>query len=137
MTTSSNTIEQAFPKMESGFMPFGEKVLIQLRCFRRKTASGIVLPEDTRDFNQSKVSSGLVVALGPLAYHNIKTGEAWPEGNWASVGDIVRVPIYGGDRWSLPHPEDPQDRVYFAVVRDVELAGRIDPAFFESIDLLI
>jgi hypothetical protein len=50
----------------------------------------------------------------------------WPEGAWASPGEYVRVPKYGGDRWELDlDPNDPDKKVLFVIFEDKDLIGKI------------
>lgn len=137
MSISASTLEEAFPAVKSGFTPFGEKVLIQLRVVRKKTSSGIILAEDTRSFNRDKTTLGKVIANGPLAFRNRSTGDLWPEGVWASPGDFVRAPRYGGDRFSVPDPNFPDETIDFLVVKDLEISGKVDPEVFETIDQIL
>jgi hypothetical protein len=39
--------------------------------------------------------------------------EMWPEGAWCAVGEFVRVPKYGGDRWTVEYEEDEIEFVQF------------------------
>ena len=66
---------------------------------------------------------GKIVAIGPLAFKNRDTMQPWPEGTWAQVGDYVRVPKWGGDRWEIkvPGSNDHEDPVLFMTLNDHEL----------------
>jgi co-chaperonin GroES (HSP10) len=64
-----------------------------------------------------------VVATGPLAFKNRTTLETWPEGSWCEVGDFVRVPKYGGDRWS--EKIDNENDILFVIFQDTDIIGSV------------
>lgn len=125
-------LEWAFPNIEPGNRPLGGRVLVQLRRVKKTTASGIILHQETRDHEKYNTQIAKIVALGPLAYRNRDTMALWPEGVWANVGDYVRVPKYGGDRFEVPVPNEPEEPVIFMLVNDVEISSAIvgDPLSF-------
>lgn len=116
------TMEEAFPEVDPGCKPFGSRVLVQTRVAKRKTAGGIELTEETRETIAYNVQIGKVRAMGPLAFHNRTTLEPWPEGQWCRVGDFVRIPKYGGDRWEKPIP-DAEEQTLFVIFNDLDLIG--------------
>ena len=79
---------------------------------------------------------GKVVCVGPLAYKNRDTMQSWPEGSWAQVGDYVRVPKWGGDRWEIRVPGSDRDEesVLFMTLNDHELIARVsgNPLAFKA-----
>lgn len=115
--------EDAFPDIDPGVQPFGSRVLLQIRRAKNKTKGGIILAGETRDTEMWNTQVAKVRAVGPLAYHNRNTMEPWPEGSWASVGEYVRAPKYGGDRWSVRVEEG--EEIIFAMFNDLDLLGRI------------
>lgn len=132
MTNSSSTVtrldysslEEAFPQVEPGTRPFGDKVLVQIRTPMRRTKGGILVPEESRETEQWNTQVAKVIALGPVAFRNRDTLEEWPEGAWVQPGMYVRCPKYGGDRWQVPVPGSP-DQALFVLFRDMDLAGEI------------
>ena len=104
----ASKLDEAFPSVNPGVVPLGTRVLVQLRTVRSKTASGIVLIDDTRQFNKVTTQLGKVINIGPIAFRNRETGQLWPEGVWARPGDYIRLPKYGGDRFErkIPGTED-------------------------------
>lgn len=120
-------LEWAFPVVEAGAKPFGDRILVQLRRQKVKTDSGIHLPGMTQDTNKFNEPVARIVALGPLAYRKRDTMEPWVEGVWCAVGDFIRVPIFGGDRWEKPIPgtSDPIEYVMFAIFKDFEVTAGI------------
>lgn len=121
------TIEEAFPDVPCGIQPFGYRVVIQLRTPPKQTKGGIHLDVESRETEKWNTQIGKVVALGPLAYCDRKTGAKWPEGSWASVGDFVRIGKYAGDRWEVPIPGDKNgDCALFINVVDLELWGKVE-----------
>lgn len=131
------SLEEAFPKATPGAEPLGDKVLVQLRNAKRKTASGIILGGETQDQEKWITTIGKVIALGPLAYRNREDpSKPWPEGAWVKIGDYVRVPKWGGDRWEVK--VDPKDvapdaeTARYVLYRDREMIARVtgDPLAF-------
>jgi hypothetical protein len=89
-------IEWAFPTVDPGAKPLGARILVQL------------------------------IAVGPLAFKKRDTMEPWPEGSWCDVGDFIRVPKWGGDRWEvLVESEPDEDPALFAVFNDHEVIAKV------------
>lgn len=132
----ASKLDEAFPEVDPGVYPMGTRVLVQLRTVRNKTASGILLAEDTKNFNKVTTQLGKVIRIGPIAYRNRETGHLWPEGVWAKPGDYIRLPKYGGDRFSRMIPGT-EDEALFCIFQDHELIARVDPDAFEEIDELL
>jgi co-chaperonin GroES (HSP10) len=122
---TSDPLERAFPAVDPGVTPFGSRVLIQIRTAKRATDGGIIIPDDSRDTEKWNTQVGKVVALGPLAYHNRNTGQPWPEGSWCQVGEFVRVPKYGGDRWEVPLADQMGEAAMFVIFNDLDVIGRV------------
>jgi co-chaperonin GroES (HSP10) len=123
----------AFPEVESGQSPFGGRVIVQLRRIKQKYAGKIVLVEETKENEKWNNMIGKVVAIGPLAFKNRDTMQPWPEGTWAEIGDYVRVPKWGGDRWERPVTDD-EDPVLFMTINDHELIAKVtdNPLSFKA-----
>lgn len=125
----------AFPEVSCGQAPLGGRVIVQLRRIK-KTAGRIIIVDETKENEKWNNMIGKVVALGPLAYKNRDTMESWPEGVWAQVGDYVRVPRWGGDRWErvVPGEEKNEDPVLFMTINDHEVIAKItdDPLSFKT-----
>lgn len=113
----------AFPDIDPGVKPFGSRVLLQIRRAKSKTKGGIILAGESRDTEMWNTQVAKVRAMGPLAFHNRNTMEPWPEGAWVGVGDYVRAPKYGGDRWSV-RVEDGEE-ILFVIFNDLDLLGKI------------
>ena len=122
----------AFPDVPAGQAPLGGRVIVQLRRIK-KNAGKIILVEETKENEKWNNMIGKVVAIGPLAFKNRETMASWPEGSWAEVGDYVRVPRWGGDRWERPVPDD-EDPVLFMTINDHELIAKVtdNPLSFKS-----
>jgi co-chaperonin GroES (HSP10) len=99
-------------------------VLVQIRRAKTRTASGIIVAPQARGVEQELTQIAKVRALGPVAFKNRDRAEPWPEGEWAKVGEFVRVPQYGGDRWGIQIPGT-DEYVTFVVFNDLDLIGRI------------
>jgi len=125
----------AFPDVSAGQAPLGGRVIVQLRRIKKK-AGMIIIVDETKENEKWNNMIGKVVALGPLAYKNRDTMESWPEGSWAQVGDFVRVPRWGGDRWERndPSEDSKEDPVLFMTINDHEVIAKItdDPLSFKA-----
>jgi co-chaperonin GroES (HSP10) len=130
---SVDELSWAFPEVTPGQSPFGGRIIVQLRRIKQKTAGKIILVEETKENEKWNNMIGKVVAVGPLAFKNRETMASWPEGSWAEVGDYVRVPRWGGDRWERPVPDD-EDPVLFMTINDHELIAKVtdNPLSFKS-----
>lgn len=123
------TLDDAFPAVDPGCQPLGGRVLVQFKQVPKKTTeSGIILVEDTKETEKWNTQVAKVISLGSLAFKKRDTMEDWPEGVWAKVGDFVRVPKWGGDRWEVPYGEvvnGEQDMALFSVFNDHELISLV------------
>lgn len=126
ISLSYDSVDDAFPAVEPGIIPFGSRIMVQIRRAKDKTQSGIYLPEEARKTEASNTQVAKVVALGPLAFKNRSTMTEWPEGAWCQVGDFVRTPKYGGDRWTAKHEDE---EIEFVIFNDLDIIGKvtIDP----------
>ena len=129
-------LKWAFPEVSAGQKPFGGRVVVQLRRIKKTTASKIILVAETKETEKWQNMIGRVVEVGPLAFKNRDTMNPWPEGSWAQVGDYVRVPKWGGDRWEreVPNEEGNEDPVLFMTINDHELIAKVtdDPLSFKA-----
>jgi co-chaperonin GroES (HSP10) len=132
----ASTLQDAFPEVSPGVYPMGARVLVQLRTVREKTASGIVLVEDTKVFNKSTTQMAKVVWLGPIAYRNRDNGNQWPEGVWCRPGEYVRIPKFGGDRFERKIPGT-EDTAVFCIFSDHEIIAKVDPDAYEELDEIL
>ena len=115
-------IAELFPEVDAEFEPFGHRVIVQVRRVVEKTASGIYLPPSAQEAESYNGQVGKLIAVGGLAFRNRTTGAAWPEGIWAKVGQYVKVPRWGGDRWTI-HPADGLGPVSIAILGDMDIIG--------------
>jgi len=128
-------VSKHFPEVPSSFEPAGNQILVQLRTVATKTAGGILLATETRDFNQGNTQIGRLVKVGHIAYKDRASGDSWKEGAWAGIGDIVVVPKWGGFRFELPVPGT-EDMAVFAVFEDFNVKGTITDNF-EAFDRIL
>ena len=118
-------LDEAFPDVDCGHKPLAEFVIVQIRVAKRKTAGGIILAAEGRDTELDNTQVAKVIAIGPMAFTNRSTGEPWAGGAWYQVGDFVRAPKYGGDRWVVPFERIENgkpivDKVQFALFKDLD-----------------
>jgi len=132
----ASSLNEAFPDVNPGVVPLGTRVLIQLRTVRARTASGIILADDTKQFNKVTTQLGRVIMNGPIAFRNRESGQLWPEGVWAQPGHLVRIPKYGGDRFERKIPGT-EDTALFCLFSDHEIIARVDPDAFEELDEIL
>lgn len=125
---AEQTLDEAFPVVDPLMAPFGARVLVQLRAVKEKvTSSGIYIPEEVKETEKWNTMIGKVICIGDLAFKKRDTMEPWPEGAWAKVGDFVRVPKWGGDRWEIDYKDDRgiAGKALFTFFNDHELIGRV------------
>lgn len=118
----------AFPSVDPGAKPLGGRILVQLRRSKQKTTSaGIILVEETKETEKWQNMVAKVIEIGPLAFKHRDTMQPWPEGSWIEVGEYIRVPKWGGDRWEVPVPgaDDHEDPALFMVLNDHEVIAKL------------
>ena len=120
---TSAEFAEAFPNVAPGHKPFGSRVIVQIRSPKTKTKGGLFLPTDTQDTEKWNTQIGRIVALGPLSFKNRDTQDYWPEGEWAKVGDFVRVPKWNQDRWEVQNGDG---LVLFMLINDLDLLASVD-----------
>jgi co-chaperonin GroES (HSP10) len=121
-------LDWAFPVVEPGAKPLGGRILVQLRRTKQKTTgAGIILIEETKETEKWNNMVAKVLMIGPLAFKNRDTMQSWPEGSWCEVGDYIRVPKWGGDRWEVkvPGENDMEDPALFMVLNDHEVIAAV------------
>lgn len=120
-------VRDAFPAVDPGATPLGARVLVQLRRSKKRTTNaGIILVEETKETEKWNNMVAKVVAIGPLAFKQRDTMEPWPEGSWCEVGDYLRVPKWGGDRWEVPVEDQPdEDPALFMILNDHEIIAKV------------
>ena len=118
----------AFPSVDPGAKPLGGRILVQLRRTKQKTTSaGIILVEETKETEKWQNMVAKVLEIGPLAFKHRDTMQPWPEGSWVEVGEFIRVPKWGGDRWEVrvPGADDHEDPALFMVLNDHEVIAKL------------
>jgi co-chaperonin GroES (HSP10) len=118
----------AFPSVDPGAKPLGGRVMVQIRRSKKRTTkAGIVLVEETKETEKWNTQIGKVVDMGSLAFRKRDSMEPWPEGAWCRVGDFIRVPKWGGDRWEVKVPGEDQseDPALFMIINDHEVIAKI------------
>ena len=118
----------AFPSVDPGAKPLGGRILVQLRRSKQKTTSaGIILVEETKETEKWQNMVAKVIEIGPLAFKHRDTMLPWPEGSWIEVGEYIRVPKWGGDRWEVPieGADDHEDPALFMVLNDHEVIAKL------------
>lgn len=117
-------LADAFPLIDPGIIPNGNRVIVQLRALPSKTKGGIIITQSTRNESLYDEQIGKVISIGASAFHSQATMEPWPEGEWFSIGDYVRVPKFGGDKqWTFTDNEGTE--TIFVIFRDYEVIGTL------------
>jgi len=137
VASSEAEINWAFPVVDPGAKPLGGRILVQLRRTKKKTTSaGIILVEETKETEKWQNMVAKVIEIGPLAFKNRDTMQGWPEGSWCEVGDYIRVPKWGGDRWEVPveGEDDLEDKALFMILNDHEVIAKVtcDPLLMRA-----
>ena len=118
-------IAWAFPSVDPGAKPLGGRILVQLRRTKRTvTGAGIILVEETRETEKWNNMVAKVIEIGPLAFKKRDTMEPWPEGSWCEIGDYIRVPKWGGDRWEV-EVEGEEEKALFMILNDHEVIAKV------------
>ena len=118
-------IAWAFPSVDPGAKPLGGRVLVQLRRTKQTvTGAGIILVQETKETEKWNNMVARVVENGPLAFKKRDTMEPWPEGSWCEIGDFIRVPKWGGDRWEVEVGDD-EEKALFMILNDHEIIARV------------
>ena len=125
-----DSVDQAFPDLDPGLTPFGSKVVVQKRSPRTRSRGGLIVPDEVQETEFWNTQVAKVISLGPGAFKNRDTLEAWPEGDWCKEGAYVRVPKYGGDRWFVHTSEEVAketgvEKACFVIYNDLDLIGEI------------
>lgn len=118
----------AFPSVDPGAKPLGGRILVQLRrTKKRTTGAGIILVEETKETEKWNNMVAKVIEIGPIAFCHRDTMKPWPEGSWCQVGDYIRVPKWGGDRWEvkIPGEDDLEDPALFMILNDHEVIAKV------------
>ena len=102
---SYSGLEEAWPDVDPGHAPCGEFVILQLRLPKKVSKGGIIIIDDASDTDRANTQAAKVIAIGPAAFTGRRDGQVWPGGVWYKVGDYVRCPKYGGDRWEVEFDE--------------------------------
>ena len=124
---AEQTLAEAFPEIDPLMAPYGARVLVQLRAVKERiTSFGLLIPEETKETEKWNTMIGKVLAVGPIAFKKRDTMEPWPEGVWCKVGDYVRVPKWGGDRWEIDFEEGGvKGKALFTFFNDHEIIGMV------------
>ena len=118
-------IAWAFPSVDPGAKPLGGRVLVQLRRTKHTvTGAGIILVQETKETEKWNNMVARVVENGPLAFKKRDTMEPWPEGSWCEIGDFIRVPKWGGDRWEVEVGDD-EEKALFMILNDHEIIAKV------------
>jgi co-chaperonin GroES (HSP10) len=126
-STTGLDLAWAFPEIDPQAKPLGARILVQLKRTKKTTASGFILLQETKETEKWQNMVAKVLIIGPLAFKNRDTMQPWPEGSWCEVGDYVRVPKWGGDRWEVPVPnESPnEEQALFMILNDHEVIATV------------
>ena len=118
-------LRAAWPAVDPGAKPLGARILVQLcRTKQKATSAGIILIEETRETEKWNNMVAKVIEIGPLAFKKRDTMEPWPEGSWCEVGDYLRVPKWGGDRWEVEVGDD-EEKALFMILNDHEIIATV------------
>lgn len=107
-------------------IPVGYKMLVRQVVQEMKTESGILLASSIDEQKRQQAGFPIyeVLAQGDACYQS-RNGEAFPEGKWCDVGDIVLMDGYAGKSFS---PKEfysfaTDDEELLAELKDMEKQG--------------
>lgn len=119
-------IEEAFPPIDAdqlGIHPLSNYILVQMRLPKRTTASGIILTNETQDFDQYQTMIGRVLDLGPIAFCDRATMKRWSGFEWAEAGSFVYVPRYTNNSRLIQFGDQ---NIELRFVKDLDVIARLD-----------
>ncbi len=80
-----SALNEAFPSVEPGLIPFGSRVLVQIRSAKKTSSGGIILHSETRETEIWNTQIAKVVfADDKVKVHSTSTFET-------SISDIPRI----------------------------------------------
>ena len=97
-------IAWAFPSVDPGAKPLGGRILVQLRRTKKKNHQVRDYPgrRDQGDREVEQHGGKVIRDRADWRSATVTPTKPWPEGSWCEVGDYIRVPKWGGDRWEVP-----------------------------------
>lgn len=122
LDVTGHALAELFPQVDPEFIPFGTRVLVQMRRVITTTKWGLELVQNTQETEAWNIQVGRLMSCGPLAFRKRDSGEPWPEGIWADAGDFVMVPRWGGERRSIPAKDGKE--VVVVLFNDSDLLGK-------------
>ena len=106
--------------------PTGHRVLVKQCPVKKMSSGGIIIAHDDEKISQNAVQIGVVVAVGPQAWHDFETEH--DKEPWAKVGDLVYFPRYSGGSC-----EDPYTGDEYLVLNDKDIMIHVSPG--ENLDV--
>lgn len=112
-------LDAAFPPVPVGGRPVGNLITLQMKRARGKVR-GLIMPGTVQDAEEWNEQIGRVIAFGPLAYRQRdNVNEWWPEGPWCVIGDYIRIPKFGFDKFKVPiEGGAPDEGIVFASIQE-------------------
>lgn len=128
------TLEHAFPEVDPGVRPYGQRVLVQLKNGATTTESGLQVTRDTVQTENDTTQVAKVIRLGIGAFRSRSDLKPWPEleaGDCPKVGDFVRIPMHTNSQntWTVPAPGKDY-RVTFTLIDDLNILGEQPDPFY-------
>lgn len=117
----------------------GYRLLILPDKVEVQSEGGIITKVDydgSMALEQAHISSGVVVAIGPMAWKGIKGYDYEKGGNWCEVGDHVKYSKYSGKFVYDPFVEDKADKsgmLKYALVNDEDIQCVLDDDLIETL----
>ncbi len=99
--------------MPLNIIPVGRNILVKPTSVK-KTESGIILIDTTRDAEQRATTTGIVLDVAPLAWNDLEDPTPW-----AKKGDVVIFKAHTGMR--VKNKEE--DEEFLLLMRDVDVAA--------------
>lgn len=112
---NSEELKECFPDVVIDMEPVGDLICCQVKMPKEKIGS-IILTDMDKDYDRWNTMIARVVKAGPVAFKDPDTLEAWPEGQWANIGDYVVIPKYGSVKFAKTIPGR-KEKCLFAFLR--------------------
>ena len=114
-------VDEIFPKIRPDTIPCGYQIIVQMPLLKRKTKSGIILPDAAHQDREADLTVGKVISIGQWAFRHRVTNEPWPEGRWAEEGCYIRMSKFHGQVWHSPF--DPNNEIRLVMMEDKHILG--------------
>lgn len=101
-------------KNESGIQPLGDKVLVKAPDMEKKSAGGVILPDQTLKKQEQGTTEAVIIAVGPTAFLEYREKKSPLP---ISPGDQVCMARYAGQTYTGDDGDE------YRLINEVDIAG--------------